>query len=75
MVWYVKLGLKTVLSAQNESHDDYDNITNKGAKEDPKAVKAMDELKKEQRDSEQLDVNPDQVLEEKEKRQPQSIEE
>jgi hypothetical protein len=63
------------LSAQNESHDDYDNITNKEAKEDPKAVKAMDELKKEQRDSEQLDVNPDQVLEEKEKRQPQSIEE
>ena len=63
------------MSAQNESHDDCDNITNKGAKEDPKAVKAMDELKKEQRDSEQLDVNPDQVLEEKEKRQPQSIEE
>jgi hypothetical protein len=35
----------------------------------------VEELQKEQRDSEQLNVNPDQVLEEKEKRQPQSVEE
>jgi hypothetical protein len=34
----------------------------------------MEELQKEQRDSKQLNVNPDQVLEEKVKRQPHSIE-
>jgi hypothetical protein len=62
------------LSTQNENHDDYDNSTSKEAKEDSKGVKAKEELQKEQRDSEQLDVNPDQVLEEKEKRQPHSIE-
>ena len=39
------------------------------------AIKAIEELQKEQRESEQLGVNPEQVLEEKEKRQPQSIEE
>jgi hypothetical protein len=42
---------------------------------DIKAIKAIEELQKEQRESEQLDVNPEQVLEEEEKRQPQSIEE
>jgi predicted ribosome quality control (RQC) complex YloA/Tae2 family protein len=62
------------LSTQNENHDDYYNSASKEAKEDSKAVKAMEELQKEQRDSEQLDVNPDQVLEEKEKRQPYSTE-
>ncbi|MFL6318657.1 MAG: hypothetical protein ACJ71K_05440 [Nitrososphaeraceae archaeon] len=62
------------MSTQNENHDYYDNSTSKEAKEDSKAVKAKEELQKEQRDSEQLDVNPDQVLEEKEKRQPHSIE-
>jgi hypothetical protein len=42
---------------------------------DNMAIKAIEELQKEQRESEQLGVNPEQVLEEKEKRQPQSIEE
>ncbi|MGA7042102.1 MAG: hypothetical protein WBY71_00410 [Nitrososphaeraceae archaeon] len=35
------------------------------------AIKAIEELQKEQRESEQLGVNPEQVLEEEEKRQPQ----
>lgn len=42
---------------------------------DIKAIKAIEELQREQRESEQLTVNPEQVLEEEEKRQPQSIEE
>jgi hypothetical protein len=60
------------LSSQN--HDDYNN-TSKEAKERSKITEVVEELQKEQRDSEQLDVNPDQVFEEKEKRQPQSVEE
>ncbi len=43
--------------------------------EEPKAIKIAKELQKEQRESEQLDVDPEQVLEEQETRQPQSIDE
>jgi hypothetical protein len=43
--------------------------------ENPKAIKAAEELQKEERESEQLVVDPEQVLEEEEKRQPQSLEE
>jgi hypothetical protein len=46
---------------------------NKG--EEPKAIKMAIELQKEQRESEQLDVDPEQVLEEQETRRPQSIDE
>jgi hypothetical protein len=55
------------LSSENESHDD---STNK----DKKAIEVTEELKKKQRESEQLNVDPEEVLEEKEKRQPQSVE-
>jgi hypothetical protein len=41
--------------------------------EEPRAIKIAKELQKEQRESEQLDVDPEQVLEEQETRQPQSI--
>jgi hypothetical protein len=51
------------------------NNTSEEAKERSKITEVVEELQKEQRDSEQLNVNPDQVLEEKEKRQPQSEEE
>ncbi len=44
-------------------------------KEEPKAIKIAKELQKEQRESKQLDVDPEQVLEEQEKRQPQSSDE
>jgi hypothetical protein len=66
------------LSSQNENHDDYDNNNsnnNSKAKERSRITEVVEELQKEQHDSEQLNVNPDQVLEEKEKRQPQSVEE
>jgi hypothetical protein len=56
-----------LLSSENESHDD---STNK----DKKAIEVTEELKKKQRESEQLNVDPEEVLEEKEKRQPQSVE-
>lgn len=69
------LELKAILSSQNENPDDYDNNASNEAKERSKITEVVEELQKEQRDSEQLDVNPDQVLEEKEKRQPQSVEE
>jgi hypothetical protein len=66
------------LSSQNRNSDAC-NINSEAIiekqKKDPKAIKAVEELQKEQRESEQLSVNPEQVLEEKEKRQPQSIEE
>ena len=42
--------------------------------EELKVIKAAEEIKKEQRESEQLNVNPEQVLEEEEKRQPHSVE-
>jgi len=42
--------------------------------EKPKAIKAAEELQKEERESEQLNVDPEQVLEEEGKRQPQSEE-
>ena len=41
--------------------------------EEPRTIKIAKELQKEQRESEQLDVDPKQVLEEQETRQPQSI--
>jgi len=37
-------------------------------------IEAAEELKKEQRESEQLNVDPEQVLEEKEKGPPYSVE-
>jgi hypothetical protein len=63
---------RTILSTRNRNHDDYGNSTK--TKEDSKAVDAMEELRKEQRDAEQLDVNPEHVLQEKENRQPHSTE-
>jgi hypothetical protein len=60
-----------ILSSEDENHD---NSTNKDKKEEPKAIETAEELKKEQRESEQLNVDPEQVLEEKEKRQPHSVE-
>jgi hypothetical protein len=60
-----------VLSSEKENHDD---STNKDKKEEPKAIEATEELKKKQRESEQLNIDPEQVLEEKEKRQPHSVE-
>jgi len=59
------------LSSEDENHD---NSTNNDKKEQPKAIEAAEELKKEQRESEQLNVDPEQVLEEKEKIQPHSVE-
>jgi hypothetical protein len=44
-------------------------------KEEPKAIKMARELQKVNRESEQLDVHAEQVLEEQEKRQPQSVDE
>ena len=43
--------------------------------EESKAIKVAKELKKEQRQPEQLNVDPEEVLEEQEKRQPQSSDE
>ena len=67
-----------ILSNQNRNSDAY-NINSKTIiekqKKDTKVIKAVEELQKEQRESEQLSIDPEQVLEEKEKRQPQSMEE
>jgi hypothetical protein len=58
--------LKITLSSENENINEKD--------EEPKAIKAAEEIKKERRESEQLNVDPEQVLEEEEKRQPHSVE-
>ena len=66
------------MSNKNENPDANSSIEAIGGsqkKEKDKAIKAIEELQREQRESEQLGVNPEQVLEEEEKRQPQSIEE
>ena len=44
-------------------------------KEEPKAIKMAKQLQKEKRESEQVNVDPEQVLQEQEKRQPQSTDE
>ncbi|MFZ0222662.1 MAG: hypothetical protein WB988_08200 [Candidatus Nitrosopolaris sp.] len=43
--------------------------------EEPKAIKMAKQLQKEKRESEQVNVDPEQILQEQEKRQPQSIDE
>lgn len=66
------------MSSQNRNSDAC-NINSEAKiekqKKDTKVIKAVEELQKEQRESEQLSVDPEQVLEEKEKRQPHSMEE
>jgi hypothetical protein len=57
----------------NSNADDEGELDPK--KEEPKAIEIARELQKEQRESKQLDVDPEQVLEEQEKRQPQSSDE
>ena len=44
-------------------------------KEEPRAIKMAKELQKDKHESAQLDVDPEQVLEEQEKRQPHSTDE
>jgi hypothetical protein len=59
--------------------NDKPNVNDGGArdpkKEEPRAIKMAKELQKDKRESAQLDVDPEQVLEEQEKRQPQSTDE
>ena len=43
--------------------------------EEARAIKIAQELQKEERESEQLDVNPEKIIEEEEKRQPQAFKE
>lgn len=57
-----------------DSRDESDVIDDK-KEEQPKAIKMAKELQQEQRESEQMDVDPEQVLEEQEKRQPHSVDE
>jgi len=61
-----------------KNENDNSSVNDEGSldpEEEPKAIKMAKELQKEQRESEQLDVEPEQVLEEQETRQPQSIDE
>jgi hypothetical protein len=43
--------------------------------EEHRAIKMTQELQKEERESEQLDLNPEKIIEEEEKRQPQAFKE
>jgi hypothetical protein len=68
------------MSNEEENSNTDDNRSDKvimehlQEEEKPKAIKAAEELQKEERESEQLNVDPEQVLEEEGKRQPQSLE-
>ena len=57
----------------NSNNNDEGESDSKG--EEPKAIKMAKELQKERRESEKLDIDPEQVLEEQSKRQPQSADE
>ena len=50
-----------MLLSDNENH------------QEPKAIKAAEEIKKKQRESEQLNVDPEEIIEEEESRQPYSV--
>jgi hypothetical protein len=63
------------MTNKNDSSNADDEGEPDPKKEGPKAIKIAKELQKEQRDSKQLDVDPEQILEEQEKRQPQSSDE
>jgi hypothetical protein len=63
------------MTNNNDNSNAYDEGELDPKKEEPKAIKIAKELQKEQRESKQLDVDPEQVLEEQEKRQPQSADE
>lgn len=63
------------MTSNNDNSNAYDEGDLDPKKEEPKAIKIAKELQKEQRESKQLDVDPEQVLEEQEKRQPQSADE
>ena len=63
-----------LINKENNSNDN-DEVERDPKKEEPKAIKMAKELQKEKRESEHLDVHPEQVLEGQEKRQPQSVDE
>jgi hypothetical protein len=63
------------MTNNNDNSNAYDEVELDPKKEEPKAIKIAKELQKEQRESKQLDVDPEQVLEEQDKRQPQSADE
>ena len=63
------------MTHENDNPNANDNGALDPKNEDPRAIKIAKELQKEQRESEQLDVEPEQVLEEQETRQAQSIDE
>jgi hypothetical protein len=52
-----------MLSSDDENH------------EEPKAIKAAQEIKQKQRESEQLSVDPEAIIEEEERIQPHSVDE
>jgi hypothetical protein len=64
------------MTDENDNSDaDGNGVLDPKREEEPKAINISKELQKEQRESEQLDVDPEQVLEEQETRRPQSIDE
>ena len=60
---------------EDNSDDNNEGERDLKKEEEPKAIKMAKELQKEKRELEQVDVDPEQVLEEQQKRQPQSIDE
>ncbi|MGC2570667.1 MAG: hypothetical protein WA364_04075 [Candidatus Nitrosopolaris sp.] len=63
------------LTDKGDNSNNNDEAESDPKKEEPKAIKMAKELQKEKREAEQLNIDPEQVLEEQEKRQPQSADE
>jgi hypothetical protein len=60
------------MTNKNDNSNADDEVEPDPKNEEPKAIKIAKELQKEQRESKQMDVDPERILEEQEKRQPQS---
>ena len=59
----------------NDTDNSKINTESENNEHPPKSVKAIEELRNDEREIEQLNVDPEKVIEEQVKRQPQSMEE
>ena len=66
---------KSLIDKNDNSTADHEGTPDSKKEEEPRAIIMAKELQKDKRESEELDVDPKQVLEEQETRQPQSIDE
>ena len=64
-----------IVDTNNGSNNQRDKKQQQQNDDQPRAIKIAEELQKEERESEQIEIDPHKVLEEEEKIQPQSQQE